>query len=137
VIVGFPGETDADVAVLTDFLTEARLDVVGVFGYSDEDGTEAEELSGHLPEDEVEARRRHVQDVVELLVDQRAADRVGEQVRVLVEEQVDGAAVGRAEHQGPEVDGVVTLPGCDAVSGAWVDARVVASDGVDLVARTT
>jgi ribosomal protein S12 methylthiotransferase RimO len=137
VIVGFPGETDADVAVLTDFLTEARLDVVGVFGYSDEDGTEAEGLSGHLPEDEVEARRRHVQDVVELLVDQRAADRVGEQVRVLVEEQVDGAAVGRAEHQGPEVDGVVTLPGCDAVAGAWVDARVVASDGVDLVARQT
>jgi MiaB/RimO family radical SAM methylthiotransferase len=137
VIVGFPGETDDDVAVLTDFLTEARLDVVGVFGYSDEDGTEAEGLAGHLPEDEVEARRRHVQDVAERLVDQRAADRVGEHVRVLVEEQVDGAAAGRAEHQGPEVDGVVSLPGCDAAAGAWVDARVVASDGVDLVARPT
>jgi ribosomal protein S12 methylthiotransferase RimO len=137
VIVGFPGETDGDVAVLTDFLTDAQLDVVGVFGYSDEDGTEAESLAGHLPEDEIEARRRHVQDVVDRLVDQRAADRVGEQVRVLVEERVDGTTVGRAEHQGPEVDGVVTLTGCDAEVGAWVDAQVVASQGVDLVARPT
>ena len=50
VIVGFPGETEADVAELTAFLEAARLDVVGVFGYSDEDGTEAEGLAGHLPE---------------------------------------------------------------------------------------
>ena len=48
VIVGFPGETDRDVEVLTDFLTAARLDVVGVFGYSDEDGTEAADLDGQL-----------------------------------------------------------------------------------------
>ena len=56
VIVGFPGETEADVDELERFLTAARLDVVGVFGYSDEDGTEAERLDGHLPEQVVAER---------------------------------------------------------------------------------
>ena len=55
-IVGFPGETEADVAELQNFLTEARLDAIGVFGYSDEDGTEAAGLDGQLPEDEIASR---------------------------------------------------------------------------------
>ena len=135
VIVGFPGETDRDVEVLTDFLTAARLDVVGVFGYSDEDGTEAADLDGQLPEQVVEDRRRHVDQLVESLVADRAADRVGDVVEVLVEEQVDGLAVGRGAHQGPEVDGVIELPGVDAPVGSWVTARVIASTGADLVAE--
>ena len=55
-IVGFPGETDADVAELQAFLEEARLDAIGVFGYSDEDGTEAASLPGQLPEAEIAGR---------------------------------------------------------------------------------
>ena len=135
VIVGFPGETEADVQVLTDFLAEARLDVVGVFGYSDEDHTEAASLPGHLPDDEIERRRQHIDGLVEVLTAQRASDRVGEVVEVLVEDTEDGEPVGRAAHQGPEVDGVVRLPGGDQAVGAWVTATVVDSDGVDLVAR--
>jgi MiaB/RimO family radical SAM methylthiotransferase len=56
VIVGFPGETEEDVETLCDFLVGARLDVVGVFGYSDEDGTEAATYDDKLDEDEVRAR---------------------------------------------------------------------------------
>jgi ribosomal protein S12 methylthiotransferase len=137
VIVGFPGETEEDVDVLTDFLTEARLDVVGVFGYSDEDGTEATTLPDQLSERVVEERRRHVDQLVESLVAERAADRVGETVQVLVEEHVDGVAVGRAAHQGPEVDGVVELPGADAGVGSWVEALVVTASGADLVGQVT
>jgi MiaB/RimO family radical SAM methylthiotransferase len=135
VIVGFPGESEHDVEVLTDFLTEARLDVVGVFGYSDEDGTEAADLPGQLSESAIEERRRHVDQLVESLVAERAADRIGETVQVLVEEHVDGVAVGRAAHQGPEVDGVVELPEADADVGSWVEALVVAASGADLVGR--
>jgi len=134
VIVGFPGETDDDIETLTDFLTTARLDVVGVFGYSDEDGTEAADLDGQLPEHEIEERRRHVDQLVESLVADRAAERVGEVVHVLVEELSDGVSVGRADHQGPEVDGVVELPGVEVAVGTWVDARVVDSAGADLIA---
>ncbi len=133
VIVGFPGETDRDVEVLTDFLAAARLDVVGVFGYSDEDGTEAAGLDGQLAEQVIEERRRHVDQLVESLVADRAADRIGEVVEVLVEEHVDGLATGRAAHQGPEVDGIVELPGVAAPVGTWVTARVVESTGADLI----
>ena len=140
VIVGFPGESEADVDELERFLTQARLDVVGVFGYSDEDGTEAEGLDGKLPEDVVAERVERLTALVEELTAQRAAERVGERVVVLVEEHDDddpGVAVGRAEHQGPEVDGVCLLRGSpDAVpvaAGSFVDAVVVDAVGVDLV----
>ena len=137
VIAGFPGETEADVETLSQFLVAARLDAVGVFGYSDEDGTEAAGLGGQIDEDEIEARRATLADLADELVTQRAEDRVGERVRVLVEEvpgQGDAEeTVGRAAHQGPEVDGSVTLEtGHDAVVGMFVDAVVTGSDGADL-----
>jgi len=139
VIVGFPGETDDDVDVLADFVGAAELDVVGVFGYSDEDETEAVNLPDHLSDAEVERRRQHIDQVVETTTEQRAADRVGELVEVLVEERLheqgEAAVVGRAAHQGPEVDGVVRLPNVDAPIGSWVNALVVDSHGVDLVAQ--
>ena len=109
VIVGFPGETEADVDELERFLAAARLDVVGVFGYSDEDGTEAEDLDGKLPDDVIAERVERLTALVEELTAQRALERVGERVVVLVEEHDDEdptVAVGRAEHQGPDVDGV-------------------------------
>ncbi len=139
VIVGFPGETEADLDTLHDFLTRARLDVVGVFGYSDEDGTEAADLDGHHDEATVAARVSSTVALVEELVAQRAEDRVGDRVVVLVEEiDDDGRAVGRAAHQGPDVDGTTTLTtgplDTPAEVGALVTAVVTASEGVDLVA---
>ena len=135
VIVGFPGETDDEFGELVDFLTRARLDVVGVFGYSDEDGTAAADLPDKLPQEEVEARTAVLTDLVDELCNQRAEDRIGEHVRVLVE-QVDAVGIeGRAEHQGPEVDGTTRVLGVDARAGDLVDAVVVGSDGVDLVAE--
>jgi ribosomal protein S12 methylthiotransferase len=140
VIVGFPGETEADVAELERFLTAARLDVVGVFGFSPEDGTEAAGLDGRLAPDEVAERVARVTALVEELMAQRAEDRVGEVVEVLVEGPADDAdptagVVGRAAHQGPDVDGVTVLPGVQAAPGTLVTARVAGSEGVDLVAE--
>ena len=135
VIAGFPGETEADVETLKQFLIDARLDVVGVFGYSDEDGTEAATLDGHLDEDEVEARRAELADLAAELCDQRAEDRVGEVVEVLVESTADDEVVGRAMQPGPEVDGVTTLLDSTARVGDIVTATVVESVGVDLVAQ--
>jgi len=140
-IVGFPGETEHDLEVLCDFLTRARLDAIGVFGYSDEDGTEAEHFEGKLDEDEINERVAHVTALAEELTAQRAEERIGERVVVLVEslETEDGVLVaeGRAAHQGPEVDGSTTLRAVSATVrvGDMISARVVASDGVDLVAE--
>jgi len=139
VIVGFPGETEADLAELERFLTGARLDVVGVFGYSDEDGTEAVGLDGHLPQWEVDERVSALSSLVDELVAQRAEERVGEVVQVLVDsvDRVEaGEAEGRAAHQGPEVDGSTLLTASGTLRpGDLVEAEVTASEGADLVAH--
>ena len=136
-IVGFPGETDDDVAELQQFLTDARLDAIGVFGYSDEDGTEAASLPGQLPAEEIAARVEDLAALADELMSQRAADRIGEAVEVLVEEPLgDGRYAGLAAHQAPEVDGAVTLVSPDPLrAGDLVRATVTGSEGVDLTAR--
>ena len=137
VIVGFPGETDADVATLVDFVSEARLDALGVFAYSDEEGTEGVGLADHVPDHEVQRRYEWLGDLATALVDQRAAERVGERVQVLVEGREDGQAVGRAAHQGPEVDGstLVDDPAARYRPGDMLWGRVVSTQGADLIAR--
>ena len=134
VIVGFPGETEDDLVALESFLGQARLDVVGVFGYSDEDGTEAAGFEAKLSPDEVADRVGRVSALVDELVAQRAEDRVGDTVEVLVESVDGGLAEGRAAHQGPEVDGTTTVTGARARVGDIVAARVTGSDGADLIA---
>jgi len=136
VIVGFPGETEEDVDILCDFLSRAGLDAIGVFGYSDEDGTEAETYDGKLDEDTIAARLDRVTRLAEDLTSARAEARIGETVELLIE-SIDGdTAEGRAAHQGPEVDGSTTLTGfpADLAIGDLVTAEVVGSEGVDLIA---
>ena len=140
VIVGFPGETEADLDELEAFLVAARLDVVGVFGYSDEDGTEAEGYGEKVPGDVVAGRVARFSALIEELNAQRAEERIGQRVEVLVEEIDDeeGLVVGRALHQGPDVDGVtmLRLDQCEGVGiGGLVPATVVGTEGIDLVAE--
>ncbi len=139
VIVGFPGETEDDLETLCEFLVAARMDVTGVFGYSDEDGTEAATYDLKLDDEEIRARVERVSGLVEELTSQRAEERLGETVDVLVEDLSGPLPVGRAALQGPEVDGTTSLEvAFSSVSvGDLVEAVVVASDGVDLVARPT
>ncbi len=158
VIVGFPGETEHDLAELERFLTGARLDAVGVFGYSDEDGTEAETFDGKLDPDEVAKRVTRISALVEELTTQRAEERIGTFVDVLVELDDDGELTGRAAHQAPEVDGECVIldapekavtsgappraggsatrtPGKKVAVGDFLRCEVVDSAGVDLIVR--
>ncbi|MGI8868722.1 MAG: 30S ribosomal protein S12 methylthiotransferase RimO [Mycobacteriales bacterium] len=135
VIVGFPGETEADVVELERFLSAARLDVVGVFGYSDEDGTEAVGLDGKVDSDEISARVERIDSLVSEISAQRAADRIGTTIEILIEEVDGDTAEGRAAPQAPEVDGSTTLTSVAGIRvGDLVPAVVVDSIGVDLVA---
>ena len=136
VIVGFPGETEADVTVLADFLAASRLDAIGVFGYSDEEGTEGATLDGKIEEDVIADRVDRLAGLCDEVSTQRAEQRVGERVRVLVEGAADnGAPIGRASHQGPETDGSTTIAGEGGglAPGVLVWSKVTATDGVDLV----
>jgi ribosomal protein S12 methylthiotransferase len=136
-IVGFPGETVGDVRELERFLSLSELDAIGIFGYSDEDGTEAASLAGHLDSGEIARRVDDLSDLAEEVMAQRAARRVGERVEVIIEEDLgEGLYQGRAAHQAPEVDGVTTVhsPAGPAM-GDLITATVVGSEGVDLVAN--
>jgi len=137
-IVGFPGESAEDLAELERFLGEARLDAIGIFGYSDEDGTEAASLDGQLDAGEIARRADDLSDLAEELMAQRAAERCGETVDVLIEEHLgEDRYQGRAAHQAPEVDGVTTVrSGAVLRVGDIISAKVVASEGVDLVAES-
>ena len=137
IIVGFPGETEEDVEILIDFLSRARLDALGVFAYSDEEGTEGVGLADHVSPEVIADRFERVSDLAALLVEERARERIGERVRVLIESVEDGVAIGRAAHQGPEVDGTCALPDATVALavGDLVWGRVVAAEGVDLIVR--
>jgi ribosomal protein S12 methylthiotransferase RimO len=132
VIVGFPGETDDDLDILCDFIARAQMDVVGIFGYSDEEDTEALTLDKKLPQREIERRVEYVTSLVDEIVTQRAEDRIGQRARVIIE----GDNEGRTEFQGPEVDGTTYVRSDSELSvGQVVPVIVVESDGADLVAE--
>jgi MiaB/RimO family radical SAM methylthiotransferase len=135
VIVGFPGETKADVAELERFLIDARLDAVGVFGYSDEDGTEAATFDRKVRRDVVERRVSRITSLVEELVAQRAEERLGETLDVLVESVEGDVVEGRAAHQAPETDGSTVVRAASPVQvGDFVRCVVDGSEGIDLLA---
>lgn len=133
VITGFPGETDTDVAILQDFIIEAKLDVLGVFGYSDEDGTEAAELGEKVDPAEVAERQALLSEIAEQVSSERAEDRIGESGSVLIEERIEDALVGRAAHQAPESDGIVRLLETECEPGDLVSVRFIGSEGIDLI----
>ncbi|MEY3710357.1 MAG: hypothetical protein RLZZ99_178 [Actinomycetota bacterium] len=134
-IVGFPGETEGEYQELVDFLASARLDAIGIFPYSDEDKTEAATLAGKLPTELIAERTESLRRITEELVYERAAERIGERIRVLIED--DATMEGRADHQGPEVDSTTFLTGRGASYriGQYVDAIVSDVAGADLVAQ--
>jgi len=133
-IVGFPGETEAEYQELVDFINEARLDAIGVFGYSDEDKTEALTLEGKLDSDVIHQRTEGLSTLVDELLLQRAEERIGEHVKVLIEDEE--LQEGRADHQGPEVDGSTFVQSRNKYRvGEYVSAVVIDVAGADLVAQ--
>ena len=132
-IVGFPGETQADFDDLADFISAAKLDAIGIFGYSDEDNTEALELADKVDEDVIRQRVESLSSLADEMVSLRASARIGESVRVLIEDKE--LQEGRAAHQGPEVDGTTSFIGSDFEVGQYIDAVIIDSMGADLVAR--
>ena len=132
-IVGFPGETQEDFDDLANFITQAKLDAVGIFGYSDEDDTEALKLENKVAPEVIAQRVETLSSLADEMVSLRAQARIGETVRVLIEDAE--LQEGRAAHQGPEVDGTTSFIGTNFAVGQYVDAVIIDSMGADLVAQ--
>ena len=132
VIAGYPGETAAQFRELLGFLEVARFDYVGVFGYSQEDGTEAAALPNQVPARTRRSRTQRVRDLADTISVELAAGHVGERLEVLVQgvDAEEGVTVGRWRGQAPDIDGLVLLDGGEP--GAIVTASIVDSVGYDL-----
>jgi ribosomal protein S12 methylthiotransferase len=140
-IVGFPGETEADVQELCDFVGDHGFDHAGVFTYSHEEGTSAYRLVDDVPAATKRARRARVLDLQKRLVRERLRARVGDRARVLVDGPSEDHALvlkGRLASQAPDIDGVVYLTACDPSSlkaGDFTEVEVVGARGYDLIGR--
>jgi tRNA A37 methylthiotransferase MiaB len=133
-IVGFPGESDAQFMDLIEFLTQAQLDAIGIFGYSDEDKTEGKTLENKVAPELITERVNELSTLVDELITQRAEARIGQKVSVLIEDEAEQE--GRSEHQGPDVDGSTFIKSRNKYRvGEYVDAVVSDVMGVDLIAQ--
>ncbi|MGH0036049.1 MAG: 30S ribosomal protein S12 methylthiotransferase RimO [Myxococcota bacterium] len=134
-LVGFPGETDADFDALVEFVRASRFDRVGVFRYSDEEGTAAHDLPGKVPRELARERHRALLAVQREIMAEKLAALVGTEQRVLVDRAHLHTAEARLSSQAPEIDGGVVLKG-NVVAGRMVRARIAGvRDGVDLEAE--
>ena len=132
-IVGFPGETEEDFAMLLDFLKEARLDRVGCFKYSPVEGATANQLADQVPEEVKEERYHRFMQLQQQISTQRLAEKVGREIMVMIDEVDEEGAVGRSMADAPEIDGSVYLNGEFSVkAGDIVRVRVEHADEYDL-----
>jgi ribosomal protein S12 methylthiotransferase len=136
-ILGFPGETRADVNELHRFLEVAQFDYVGVFAYSPEEGTAAAEMDDQVPRRTRLARAQRTRDLADRIGFAKVAERVGATLEVLVEgiDEDEGVPAGRWRGQAPEIDGLVFLD--RGVAGEIIPARVVEALGYDMEAEVS
>jgi ribosomal protein S12 methylthiotransferase len=143
VLVGFPGETEADHRALVEFLDEVQFDRVGAFAYSEQEGTRAAALPDDVPESLKQERLAEVLELQRAISAERLQRLVGREVEVLVDgpEEDEAGVVGRTVWQADDVDGCTYLRGVGKgarpapAPGSFVRARVVESLDYDLVAE--
>ncbi len=139
-IAGFPGETREHTAFLGEFLTETRIDWVGIFPYSLEEDTRAYDLPKRVPPKEALKRKAALEEIQQPLTFSRLDRFIGTAQRVLVEEVVPGEplyAMGRTWFQAPEVDGLTVIPAPPQTvkPGDWIEVILESRSGVDMTAR--
>jgi len=136
-IVGFPGETREMFQKLIDFVKEFRLERVGVFTWSPEEGTPAEKLPDRVPREEQERRREELYLVQQQVAFDWNRERVGTEVDVLLDSECDktGQWLGRSFAEAPEIDSVIRIPTNAGEIGDIVRCRIVEMDEYDLIAE--
>jgi ribosomal protein S12 methylthiotransferase len=141
-ITGFPGESEADFAILSDFVRAAQLEWLGVFSYSDEEGSGAFHLGDKVPARTIEARRRSLMRQQQSISRKNRAGQVGRRFDLLVEgasEETPLLWEGRTEHQAPEIDGKVYIndfgPFDQLNPGQFYQCEITEAQDYDLVGR--
>jgi len=132
-IVGFPGETEEDFNELLDFLSEAQLDRVGAFAYSDVKGAQSNVLPDHVPEDIKQQRLQRFMALQAEISTRRLLNRVGNSEIVLIDEVHEDHLIARSTADAPEIDGNVIISGeWDVQPGDFIEVNITGSDEHDL-----
>lgn len=137
-IVGLPGETEEDFELLKDFVKTQRFERLGVFQYSDEEGTAAFHFENKIPQKTIERRWREIMAIQKRINREQNKKLIGTRLEVLVEgasEESEHLLVGRHQGQAPEIDGMVYINDGFAYPGEFVTVEVTEAHDYDLVAR--
>lgn len=136
IIVGFPGETEADIDELTMFLTQYPFDLLGVFPYSQEEGTPAAKLPEQIDEETKQERKERVMFAQKRMVNQKLSQRLHTVVEVLVEafDDVSKMYYGRSYAEAPAIDGSICFSSTKPLTvGDFVTVKIISKFDYDLV----
>ena len=133
-IVGYPGETEEDYKELYQFVEEMKFDRLGVFTYSEEEGTTAADLDDNIP---VEVKNERKNQIIELQHDislERNESFIGKTLRVLVDQSENNIGVGRTEYDSPEIDNIVNIEGL-VEKGKFVNIQIESANEYELIGK--
>ena len=131
-IVGYPGETDDDFKQLYDFVEEMEFDRLGIFTYSEEEGTLAEALDDDVPADVKNERKGVVMDLQASISSEKNEAMIGQTYKVLVDKSGDTVSVGRTEYDSPEIDNIVHIK-AGVKKGEFVNVKIESANEFELI----
>ena len=134
-IVGFPGETDAQFAELLEFVKWAQFDALGCFPFFPELGTPAADLPGQVPDEVKDRRVDELMGLQQQIIFDKMDLRIGDTLTVLVDEVHDDHAIGRYYGQAPHIDSVCIIENCTAHTGRFVNTTITGGDGYDFLVK--
>ena len=134
-ITGFPGETEEDFQDVLSFITEERFDRLGVFPYSQEEGTPAASMENQIPESVKNKRLSRIMELQQEIAFQKAEEQRGRILKALITgyDEEEGRVILRSYMDSPEIDSFIFVKGPERVSGEFVQVKVVDTEGDDLI----
>ena len=133
-IVGYPGETEDHFNTLRDFVEEIRFDRLGIFTYSEEDGTLAADLDDSVPRQVKDDRKNQLLEIQHGISLDKNESFIGKTLKVLVDESGEDVSVGRTEYDSPEIDNIVHIKG-KTVKGTFIDVMIESANEYELLGK--
>ena len=134
-ITGFPGETEEDFQDVLSFISEERFDRLGVFPYSQEEGTPAASMENQIPESVKNKRLSRIMELQQEIAFQKAEEQRGRILKALITgyDEEEGRVILRSYMDSPEIDSFIFVKGPERVGGDFVQVKVVDTEGYDLI----
>ena len=133
-IVGYPGETEEDFIELFNFVKDIRFDRLGVFTYSEEEGTSAADLDDNIPQEVKNDRKNQIIELQHDISLARNESFIGKNIRVLVDQTENNIGIGRTEYDSPEIDNIVQIEG-KVPRGQFVNVNVNGANEYELIGK--